>query len=129
MVPKHRQGLSCGRCRVEATPQERFGWYYTAGPGAECWEWRGSRLAGGYGVFLVERKQLGAHRYAWIVAQGAIPDGLHVLHTCDNRGCVNPAHLFLGTHRDNMDDCTRKGRRPSGPRHWSARVMMAEGTA
>lgn len=53
---------------------------------------------------------MGAHRYAFEVHVGPIPQGLYVCHTCDNRRCINPEHLFLGTHQDNMDDRERKGR-------------------
>ena len=54
-----------------------------------------------------------ASRAAWILSNGAIPNRKHVLHRCDNPPCINPAHLFLGTHQDNMDDMARKNRKPS----------------
>lgn len=76
------------------------------GPG-ECWEWTAHRLPKGYGVF---GPGVVAHRVAWEVAHGPIPDGLHVLHTCDNPPCCNPGHLRLGTPQDNVDDMMRKGR-------------------
>jgi len=80
-----------------------------------CWEWQSSIRGNGYGAFfthLIEegRKCYGAHRYSWMLAHGPIPDGLWVLHKCDNRICVNPDHLFLGDRTDNMRDCAQKGR-------------------
>lgn len=80
----------------------------------ECWEWIAGKDKDGYGWFKRDR----AHRAAWIFFNGRIPEGFLVLHTCDNPPCVNPAHLFLGTQQDNMTDCLKKGRRPSGERHW-----------
>ena len=74
--------------------------------GDGCWEWQGTRFPEGYGVF----SRMGAHRIAWILTNGAIRDGLCVLHRCDNPPCVNPAHLFLGTKQDNKRDCMEKGR-------------------
>jgi hypothetical protein len=58
-----------------------------------------------------------AHRIAWVMAFGVIENGLYVLHSCDNRPCVNPAHLFLGTQKDNINDMIRKGRQRFGGIH------------
>jgi hypothetical protein len=80
---------------------------------SHCWEWPGSLNARGYGA----RKESGehlAHRITWVIANGPIPEGLFVCHICDNPPCVNPAHLFLGSHRDNMRDMARKGRAIGG---------------
>lgn len=82
-----------------------------AGPD-ECWLWTASRSTGGYGRFHYGpgTQWHNAQRISWILERGPIPDGLFVLHMCDTRLCVNPAHLFLGTHRDNVFDAVRKGR-------------------
>lgn len=77
----------------------------------ECWEWTGSRNEDGYGHFLYDEKVGLSHRYFWRLHFGGIPDGLNVLHRCDNPPCVNPKHLFLGTQKDNALDRNSKGRR------------------
>lgn len=76
-----------------------------------CWEWLGSKnRVGGYGIFYRNRKKYYAHRYYYEAVFGEIPKGLSACHKCDNPGCVNPNHIFIGTHRDNMLDASRKGR-------------------
>lgn len=79
----------------------------------ECWEWQGSRSNLGYGAVAVRGTgygPTGAHRVAYGIANGGIPDGMYVCHSCDNPPCCNPNHLFVGTHRDNMRDMDEKGR-------------------
>ena len=82
----------------------------------DCWEWEGSRFRLGYGSIRVNDKIESTHRIAWLLTNGEIKKGLHVLHKCDNRACCNPAHLYLGTHKDNMADMYSKGRRAPATR-------------
>lgn len=75
-----------------------------------CLEWQGYREKDGYGEIRYQEKMWKAHRLIWNLTYGTIPLALHVLHHCDNPRCLNPEHLFLGTHSDNMADKTLKGR-------------------
>lgn len=87
-------------------------------PGDGCWEWiAGLKGNNGYGDFsLGVGRNIGAHRFAWAITNGPIGDGLFVCHRCDNRKCVRPDHLFLGTAGDNNRDMFAKGRaKPTTP--------------
>lgn len=88
---------------------ERFWSKVAVGEVSECWEWLASKSLG-YGRFSIHGKMWQAHRVAWTLTFGPIPEGLHVCHHCDNKGCCNPYHLFLGTDLDNIQDSARKGR-------------------
>jgi hypothetical protein len=76
----------------------------------DCWLWSGCLDTSGYGNIRVRGKVLRCHRVAWELTHGTVPPGLHVLHRCDVRRCLNPAHLFLGTNADNVADKKAKGR-------------------
>lgn len=86
-----------------------------------CWLWQGRANSSGYGAFsLIPGRSTGAHRASYMIHKGPVPKGMEVCHTCDVPLCVNPEHLFLGTKRDNMQDCLRKGRFSVGDRHREA---------
>jgi hypothetical protein len=93
----------------------------------QCWRWVGSTSITGYGRLSFSGGCKQAHRVAWHLTHGPVPDGLCVLHRCDNPPCVNPAHLFLGTHLDNVRDCFAKGRGrpPHSERHNKAKLTLA----
>lgn len=93
-----------------------------------CWEWLGCFSSGGYGVYTLHgkiRRHVLAHRVAWVIAnEQEIPEGMLVLHHCDNPKCVRPSHLFLGTHQDNQHDKARKGRGCKGIKN--GRCVLSE---
>ena len=104
---------------TKPTTEERF-WSKvdrSGGPDA-CWPWLAGRGKNGYGWFRsASGDQRGAHRSSWELSIGPIPPGLCVCHSCDNPPCVNPAHLWLGTHTDNNVDKMVKGRASKGESH------------
>lgn len=88
---------------------------------SDCWHFCGARNEFGYGRMTFNGRLQVAHRLSYQAFVGPIPDGLSVLHRCDNPSCINPDHLWLGTYSDNRRDCVAKGRHnePSGERHWN----------
>lgn len=103
-----------------------------------CWEWQGHIHKNGYGRLTNKRVTGYAHRFIWQAFNGEIPAGMDVCHHCDNRKCVNPDHLFLGSRKDNMQDAKIKGRLQRGVDRYNsvltedvvrrARTMRASGT-
>lgn len=96
------------------TPKQRLLASFERKGQDECWPWTGHMDVGGYGFFWRGRRsrphRTHAHRVLYQMRYGPIPPGLQACHHCDNRRCVNPRHIFLGTHKDNADDRERKGR-------------------
>lgn len=94
----------------------------------ECWTWVANTTPTGYGMFWFKGKMRRAHRVAWILTNGPIPDGLCVCHRCDNPGCMNPQHLFLATQEGNIQDRVQKGRsaRPRGEEINTAKITAKQ---
>ena len=106
----NQEGIMSGK---RGSTVERFERQYIPEPNSGCWLWTGSLSATGYGwLYAPPKNMVHAHTIAWEVYRGS-RQGLHVLHTCDMPSCVNPEHLYLGTHQDNMRDRdTRQRRKP-----------------
>lgn len=147
----------CELCGIEFTPKNRWGKHfkntrfcskkcsnYVTGQGncttvesklwprlkisdSGCWEWQGGKDKDGYGSLRWGKEQR-SHRVAWILSFGPIPNGLQVLHHCDNPPCCNPIHLFTGTSDDNNKDMIRKGRSnpPRGERAGTAKLTTQD---
>jgi hypothetical protein len=114
---------------------QRFLSKINIGPEDECWEWTGPKKESGYGLFWWRGGNRSAHRTSYRIHRGEIPAEKYICHHCDNPSCVNPKHLFVGSHKDNMFDMAKKGRamrssmRRGKPglqaRHDGATIMLA----
>lgn len=111
--------------RKTRDPIERFNEKYEQ-VASGCWEWQAGKKSNGYGQFTLNGKEERAHRAAYQLFVGPIPDGQQVLHKCDNPVCVNPDHLFLGTVQDNMRDKVVKRRQQKSINHPSCELSESD---
>lgn len=102
--------------------RSRFDTGYKVDPDTGCWLWTKLVDRDGYGRLTIEHIPRLAHRVSWQLHNGPVPDGICVCHRCDVPGCVNPDHLFTGTHDDNMGDMAAKGRAQAGEDHSQAKL-------
>ena len=110
-IKRTKHNLCTKKCAGERRMKETKSKFYDLCERVgECLEWRGHRNKHGYGVKRFNKKTMLAHRVSYLISNGDIPDLMCVLHRCDNPCCVEPSHLWLGTHQDNMDDMNEKGR-------------------
>lgn len=103
----------CGAARTPGTEADRF-WAKAVRSGG-CLVWTGPGKGNGYGTTHFRGSVMSAHRAAYILSKGPIPEGMNVCHSCDNRACVNPDHLWLGTQSENLMDMVQKGRQVLSP--------------
>lgn len=119
-----RRSKSCG-CKHGQTKQEYLLTRRRITP-QDCWEYTGPISSNGYGLVVYSNRKYAAHRLAYETFVGYIPDGMFVCHICDNKQCFNPAHLFLGSPKDNSEDMASKGRAARGENNGFSKLCETE---
>jgi hypothetical protein len=112
--------------RAGETLAEKLDHYTDRSDPSGCWIWTGARYTHGYGSLWWQGKAHRAHKLAWEEKNGAIPDGLLLRHDCDNKRCVNPGHMRLGTHADNARDRVNRNRQAKGEGNGNARLSSSQ---
>lgn len=129
LAPKNNARMST-KIIAKMSPAERLARWSRLDPETGCIIFTGTLFSNtGYGSICINYKTRSAHRLAWELANGRIPDGKSILHRCDNPACVNPDHLFAGTQDDNMKDMMRKGRSSRGSRNNNAKMTEDQARA
>ncbi len=124
-VVKHTCGnrICCNPEHLKILSDEERFWSKVDKKGEDdCWNWTAMKNKKRYGNFTVNIRTIQVHRYSYELTYGKIPEGVNVCHKCDNKLCVNPKHLFLGTQKDNMEDMVKKGRSLKGEKNNSSKL-------
>lgn len=116
-----------GKTKIEwnNTDSERF--WAKVQKSESCWIWQAGLFDNGYGQFRLGKRKVKAHCFSWVIYFGQIPQGKLICHRCDNKQCVNPSHLFIGTHKDNAQDRENKGRGGDGGSKTKKDTGMCQG--
>ena len=127
--PSHRKENACcsrpckGKAQSKSMKQDLAQRFWEKVNKTEtCWIWTGAMLKTGYGSIRVDGKALRAHRVAYELTHGPIPNGMLLRHSCDNPKCINPAHLIPGTKRENTQDALDRGQHVVGEDHYKAKI-------